>query len=363
MSINETSVDGYIDAIKRAGKFPKGKLPKEPEVDRVHIPGFGVVRKEWAKKNGYTNFTPIGKQTEEVKPAEVAVLCEEVIEESIKSPPASWRGKKDTWRNITDAQKRQKLMKQTAKIKDQMRKKLQMIKKTKDKLAKELKKQRELRMMRYESLDVPTMSAESLAKLHNVPLSEIESQIAKGIKIEKEHTTDDATAREIACDHIKENPKYYDKLKKIEESAKPAFERGKYSMHFHENDEDRGGHYSVHHDGKEIAKYPFTDITKNVGPAHDAARKHIITKHAEDVNAENKQNEHDYQHKKPLSDLEKEWLHLDKKLVHHIQSKSGVFSDKERVRWESLGKIARKSLIDGTHAEASHRAFMRPKKK
>jgi hypothetical protein len=61
-----TSVDGYIDAIKRAGKFPKSKTPKEPELDRVHIPGFGVVKKDWAKKNGYTNYTLIGKQTDDL---------------------------------------------------------------------------------------------------------------------------------------------------------------------------------------------------------------------------------------------------------------------------------------------------------
>jgi hypothetical protein len=142
-----------------------------------------------------------------------------------------------------------------------------------------------------------------------------------------------------------------------------AFERGKYSVHYHENDDDRGGHYTVHHDGKEISKHPFTDFTKNASPAYEAAKKHAITSHAADVNADNKQREHDYQHKKPLSDLEKEWLELDKKMVHHAQTKTGSFSDKESARWQSLGKIARKSLIDGTHVEASHRAYMTPKKK
>ena len=39
-------------------------------------------------------------------------------------------------------------------------------------------------------------------------------QLQKGIKVEMEHTTD--LAREIATDHLTENPKYYDMLAKIE---------------------------------------------------------------------------------------------------------------------------------------------------
>ena len=35
-----------------------------------------------------------------------------------------------------------------------------------------------------------------------------------GIKIEMEHTNDKKLATEIATDHLKENPKYYTKLKK-----------------------------------------------------------------------------------------------------------------------------------------------------
>lgn len=41
-------------------------------------------------------------------------------------------------------------------------------------------------------------------------------QLKKGIKVEMEHTNDRATAREIAMDHLTEDPKYYDKLEKIE---------------------------------------------------------------------------------------------------------------------------------------------------
>jgi hypothetical protein len=48
----------------------------------------------------------------------------------------------------------------------------------------------------------------------------IKTQLGKGIKVEMEHTSDKAVAREVAMDHIWEDSEYYDKLKKIEESTK-----------------------------------------------------------------------------------------------------------------------------------------------
>ena len=68
-------------------------------------------------------------------------------------------------------------------------------------------------------LDVPTPNTEELAKKHGVALDEILSQLVKGVKVEMEHTTDREVANEIARDHIKEDPKYYDKLAKVEEST------------------------------------------------------------------------------------------------------------------------------------------------
>ena len=41
-------------------------------------------------------------------------------------------------------------------------------------------------------------------------------QLAKGVKVELEHTSSRAIATEIAMDHLKEDPRYYDKLAKIE---------------------------------------------------------------------------------------------------------------------------------------------------
>lgn len=49
------------------------------------------------------------------------------------------------------------------------------------------------------------------------PDSEFDSQQLKmGIKVEREHTSSDLVAKIIAKDHLKEDPKYYSKLKKME---------------------------------------------------------------------------------------------------------------------------------------------------
>lgn len=46
----------------------------------------------------------------------------------------------------------------------------------------------------------------------------LKSQLKKGLQIEKEHTDDEKKAKEIALDHLKEDPNYYNKLKKQEAS-------------------------------------------------------------------------------------------------------------------------------------------------
>ncbi len=43
------------------------------------------------------------------------------------------------------------------------------------------------------------------------------AQLAKGIKVELEHTASRAIAKEIAMDHLVEDEKYYDKLETIED--------------------------------------------------------------------------------------------------------------------------------------------------
>lgn len=60
------------------------------------------------------------------------------------------------------------------------------------------------------------MSLSDIAKHHKLPLKSLQSKLEQGIKTEMEHTTDKAIAREIAMDHIYEDPNYYSKLKQIE---------------------------------------------------------------------------------------------------------------------------------------------------
>jgi hypothetical protein len=67
-----------------------------------------------------------------------------------------------------------------------------------------------------EGLDVPTYDPRVLARRHGVSVKDIQQQLRKGIKVELEHTTDPAIAREIALDHLAEFPDYYDRLAKAE---------------------------------------------------------------------------------------------------------------------------------------------------
>ena len=77
------------------------------------------------------------------------------------------------------------------------------------------------------------MTPAEIAKKHNVPLDDIKNQLAKGIKVEKEHTDDEKKARRIALDHLFEIPDYYDRLGKME---KGALKEGKGSFPISQDD-------------------------------------------------------------------------------------------------------------------------------
>jgi hypothetical protein len=59
-----------------------------------------------------------------------------------------------------------------------------------------------------------------IANKHKVDIDELTKEYQKGIKVEMEHTSDKKIAKEIAMDHLFENPKYYTKLATIEEAFK-----------------------------------------------------------------------------------------------------------------------------------------------
>lgn len=60
--------------------------------------------------------------------------------------------------------------------------------------------------------DRPTYSPEELAVKHGVSVSVILRELGFGVRVEGEHTGDVGLAREIALDHLLEDPMYYSKL-------------------------------------------------------------------------------------------------------------------------------------------------------
>jgi hypothetical protein len=71
-----------------------------------------------------------------------------------------------------------------------------------------------------EDKTVKKQSPERISKM----LSHLTQQLIKGIKVEMEHTDDVKVAKEIAMDHLAEDPNYYTKLKRIEEGKVEATE-------------------------------------------------------------------------------------------------------------------------------------------
>ena len=69
------------------------------------------------------------------------------------------------------------------------------------------------------SLNKPTPSINDLMKKHNVGYKYLMAQLQQGIQVELEHTSDIATAKEIALDHLNERPDYYERLMQVENFA------------------------------------------------------------------------------------------------------------------------------------------------
>ena len=82
------------------------------------------------------------------------------------------------------------------------------------------------------------MSAQELADKHGVSLEEIEAALDKGQKVEVEHTNDPKKAYEIAKDHIFEDPKYYEKLAKIEDEPANEYDNSLKVKRVQMKDED-----------------------------------------------------------------------------------------------------------------------------
>jgi len=61
------------------------------------------------------------------------------------------------------------------------------------------------------------MDIYDIANMHGVDIDDLDKELQAGIKVEMEHTSDKSVAERIALDHLYEDPKYYTKLKDIEE--------------------------------------------------------------------------------------------------------------------------------------------------
>lgn len=57
------------------------------------------------------------------------------------------------------------------------------------------------------------MTVEKIAEKHGVSVEHIKKQFDMGVKVEREHSKIPEEAKEIALDHLTENPNYYTKLK------------------------------------------------------------------------------------------------------------------------------------------------------
>jgi len=53
----------------------------------------------------------------------------------------------------------------------------------------------------------------------NQMVSHLKSQLEKGIKVEMEHTSNISKCKEIAMDHLSEDPNYYDRLSEMEKES------------------------------------------------------------------------------------------------------------------------------------------------
>jgi len=85
------------------------------------------------------------------------------------------------------------------------------------------KKKKQVSEEKLKGGNADNKSFEDLVKKHkrkgkdnSVVEKELKNQLNKGMKVEMEHTKDKQRAKEIAMDHLFEDPKYYDKLEKIE---------------------------------------------------------------------------------------------------------------------------------------------------
>lgn len=73
-----------------------------------------------------------------------------------------------------------------------------------------------MRLREIDLIGKKSPKAADVIKKHGITNDQLNSQLEKGIRVEKEHVNSEAEAREIALDHLWEFPDYYDRLEKVE---------------------------------------------------------------------------------------------------------------------------------------------------
>lgn len=72
--------------------------------------------------------------------------------------------------------------------------------------------------LKQKLLDKPTPTVGNLAEKYHTSLFAVQQQLARGIRVEMEHTSKYKVAKEIALDHLGEDLYYYKKLAKVEKN-------------------------------------------------------------------------------------------------------------------------------------------------
>jgi hypothetical protein len=101
-----------------------------------------------------------------------------------------------------------------------------------------------------------------------------EKKLDAGTKVEKEHTSEEEVAEEIAMDHLTEDPAYYRKLKKIEKMAYLAGRLDAFAKFGGASSAAPAGSSSVRDSGSPVATTHHRDSMQNIsqGFAANAAK-------------------------------------------------------------------------------------------
>jgi len=194
---------------------------------------------------------------------------------------------------------------------------------------------------------------EKIAKKHKVSVDVIKNQLKMGVKIEKEHTTDTATATKIALDHLDEFSDYYTKLKAAEKQMKEEVEKIREAAKWRSSsvakkvtdpEGDDSVSYDYHYDNPRstgmkrassdtLEKYSSLSTRPKAQIASSGARKGMITKqHGERLKARIKAGLHG-EEVEQIDEISQEtrhsYIHKAKKEIEQLKphAKEGEYKD------------------------------------